>query len=231
MKLLPAPSGFHTRVHLHAQTPAHSQMEFGVSIDCPAEGELGSQLTLRLCVTNHTRALHSFRLSFSENDAFLFSGYKLHNFQLPPDFSHSATRGPGAAAAPKLVSRNEGHETRVTKRGSPDASRARGRFWRRASALRIALGRASTWAVLSSTRKDHSTRPNPLYRNAQVQPGAHPAWCRAAAAAAAALHEHQPRAHRHQGAAARLRSTWRRRPHRPTTSLGSPQTGLALAAC
>ena len=31
------------------------------------------------------------RLTFTENDAFLFSGFKKHNFQLPPFFSHVTT--------------------------------------------------------------------------------------------------------------------------------------------
>jgi hypothetical protein len=31
------------------------------------------------------------RLSFSENESFLFCGYKLLHFQLPPGFSHAVT--------------------------------------------------------------------------------------------------------------------------------------------
>ena len=41
---------------------------------------------LDLLQTSELRAL---RLSFSENDAFLFSGLKLFHFRLPPGFSHT----------------------------------------------------------------------------------------------------------------------------------------------
>jgi hypothetical protein len=42
-------------------------------------------------VSNRTQQLHSFRLSGAESEAFLFCGYKLHQFALPPGASHTAT--------------------------------------------------------------------------------------------------------------------------------------------
>lgn len=65
--------------------------DFEVQLENPSESTLGELFSLRLSVTNHTCQLHSFRLSISENDAFLFCGFKLHHFHLPPSASHHAT--------------------------------------------------------------------------------------------------------------------------------------------
>lgn len=65
-------------------------VEFDLALTVPSEGRLGALLQLQLSITNRTDALHTFRLSFSENEAFLFSGFKLQQFQLPPGFGHTA---------------------------------------------------------------------------------------------------------------------------------------------
>ena len=44
---------------------------------------------MRLRVCNQTAELRALRLSFSENDAFLFCGLKLFHFRLPPRFAHT----------------------------------------------------------------------------------------------------------------------------------------------
>ena len=62
---------------------------FGLSLELPTEGRLGELLTLRLCVANHTKELRALKLTFSENEAFLFCGLKLFHFRLPPFFRHS----------------------------------------------------------------------------------------------------------------------------------------------
>jgi len=71
------------------------------------EATLGMPLSVRLHVANRTRQLHSFRFSMAENEAFLFCGFKLHHFTLPPGASHTATFNlfpiaPGAVQLPPL---------------------------------------------------------------------------------------------------------------------------------
>ena len=65
--------------------------DFDVSMELPSEGALGSLLRLHLRVKNNTTKLHTLRLSFTENESFLFCGYKLFNFSLPPGFSHAVS--------------------------------------------------------------------------------------------------------------------------------------------
>ena len=60
---------------------------FGLRWELPTEGHVGELLTMRLHVTNRTREMRALRLTYSENDAFLFCGYKLFHFRLPPAFS------------------------------------------------------------------------------------------------------------------------------------------------
>ena len=62
---------------------------FGLSWELPTEGRLGEVLTLRLRVANNTKQMRALRLSYSENDAFLFCGLKVHHFRLPPLFSQT----------------------------------------------------------------------------------------------------------------------------------------------
>ena len=62
--------------------------QFGITWDVPTEGRVGALLTMRLRVTNHTSELRALKLTFSENDSFLFCGLKLYHFRLPPGFSH-----------------------------------------------------------------------------------------------------------------------------------------------
>ena len=66
-------------------------IDFGIEWGLPSEGELGGMLTMTLRLVNHATTLRTLRLSFSENDAFLFCGMKLYHFQLPPGFSHTLT--------------------------------------------------------------------------------------------------------------------------------------------
>ena len=78
---------------------------FGVRWELPTEGSVGELLTMRLHVSNHTRELRALRLTYSENDAFLFCGLKLFHVRLPPCFSQSLTFNlvpvkTGAAALP-----------------------------------------------------------------------------------------------------------------------------------
>ena len=63
----------------------------GLSWGLPCEGTLGEVLTLTLRVVNASKELKALRLSYSENDAFLFCGLKLFHFRLPPSFSHTLT--------------------------------------------------------------------------------------------------------------------------------------------
>ena len=62
---------------------------FGISWELPTEGRIGELLTMRLCVRNNTMEMRAMRLTFSENDAFLFSGLKLYHFRLPPSFTQN----------------------------------------------------------------------------------------------------------------------------------------------
>ena len=66
-------------------------IDFAIEWGLPSEGELGGMLTMTLRLVNHATTLRTLRLSFSENDAFLFCGMKLYHFQLPPGFSHTLT--------------------------------------------------------------------------------------------------------------------------------------------
>ena len=65
--------------------------DFELEVELPSEGALGQMLPLRLRVKNQTRTLHALRLSFAENEAFLFCGFKLYHFQLPPGYVHTVT--------------------------------------------------------------------------------------------------------------------------------------------
>lgn len=67
--------------------PVDLCLEWGL----PTEATLGQMLTMTLRLTNRSSSLRSLRLSFSENDSFLFCGLKLHHFRLPPSFSHALT--------------------------------------------------------------------------------------------------------------------------------------------
>jgi len=58
--------------------------DFDVWRELPTDGTLGQLLRLRVHVTNRASTLRQLRLSFAENDAFLFCGFKLYHFQLPP---------------------------------------------------------------------------------------------------------------------------------------------------
>ena len=60
---------------------------FGLEWELPSSGRMGALLTMRMTVVNLTSELRALRLSFSENDAFLFCGLKLFHFRLPPAFS------------------------------------------------------------------------------------------------------------------------------------------------
>ncbi|KAL1512089.1 hypothetical protein AB1Y20_005361 [Prymnesium parvum] len=62
--------------------------DFEITRDLPTGGTLGQLLRLRVRITNRATTLRMLRLSFSENEAFLFCGFKLFNFQLPPNHSH-----------------------------------------------------------------------------------------------------------------------------------------------
>jgi len=65
--------------------------DFGLVWQLPTEGSLGEQLTMSVRVTNHTAEPASLKLTFAENDAFLFCGHKLYRFLLPPAFAHTLT--------------------------------------------------------------------------------------------------------------------------------------------
>ena len=62
---------------------------FDISWELPTEGRVGELLTMRLRVRNQTKQMRAMRLTFSENDAFLFCGLKLFHFRLPPSFSQN----------------------------------------------------------------------------------------------------------------------------------------------
>ena len=54
-------------------------------------GSLGTTIPLRLHAHNDTTRVRDVRLSFAENEAFLFAGYKLHTLKLPPGYSQTVT--------------------------------------------------------------------------------------------------------------------------------------------
>lgn len=83
--------------------PAEFQLEWEV----PTEGTVGGLIVLTLHIRNRSPTLRSLRLSFTENDAFLFCGHRLLNFRLPPTFTHTATfhlvpKCPGAVWLPPV---------------------------------------------------------------------------------------------------------------------------------
>jgi len=65
--------------------------DFAMWLDPPTEGTVGQLLTLKLRAQNRTSKVHTLLLKFCENDAFLFCGYKLLNFSLPPAFAQTVT--------------------------------------------------------------------------------------------------------------------------------------------